>query len=89
MTNQACKALVPVASSEAPASDQSCCRIGVRSARSKWLMVAAAALAITGLITGSALFGFAAIAPILYLAPCLIMCGMCLFGMKKGQAASS
>lgn len=45
----------------------------------KWLMFAAVALLVLGLVTGSAVFGFAAIAPLLYALPCLAMCGMCLF----------
>lgn len=45
----------------------------------KWLMVAVGALLFVGLATGSTMFGFAAIAPLLYVLPCLAMCGMCLF----------
>ena len=46
--------------------------------RLMWLMIAGAALLVIGFATGSAVFGFAALAPILYAVPCLIMCGMCL-----------
>lgn len=50
-------------------------------------MVAAAVLLVVGLVTGSAVFGFAAVAPLLYALPCLVMCGMCLF--KHGGSATS
>lgn len=90
MTTRTSTSLVPVANYEAPAAKQGCCGTGSgTSSRSrKWLMLAAAALAVLGLVTGSLLLGFAAIAPLLYALPCLLMCGMCLFG-KKGQAASN
>jgi hypothetical protein len=50
-------------------------------------MGAAAALLVIGLVTGSAVFGFAAIAPLFYVLPCLVMCGMCLF-KQRGDAKS-
>ena len=87
MTTQASTALGPVADSEAAETSRGCCGTGQKSSRMKWLMIAAAALLVIGLVTGSAVLGFAAIAPLLYLLPCLAMCGMCLF--KHGGAAKS
>lgn len=56
-----------------------CCGSAQKSSGMKWLMVAVGALLFVGLATGSTMFGFAAIAPLLYVLPCLAMCGMCLF----------
>lgn len=87
MTVQTSTALVPVAGSMASETSEVSCGTGQKSGRMKWLMILAAALLVIGLITGSAGFGFAAIAPLLYALPCLIMCGMCLFkhgGTAKG-----
>ena len=85
MTTQSSTALVPVADARASETDQGCCGTGQKSSR-LWLMAAATFL-VLGLITGSAVFGFAALAPLLYALPCLAMCGMCLF--KHGGAAKS
>lgn len=87
MTTQTSTALVPVADAKASETSQGCCGTGQKSGRLKWLMVAAVALLVLGLVTGSAVFGFAAIAPLLYALPCLAMCGMCLF--KHGGTAKS
>ena len=87
MTAQTSTALVPVADARASETSQGCCGTGQKSGRTKWLMGAAAALLVVGLVTGSAVLGFAAIAPLLYVLPCLAMCGMCLF--KHGGTAQS
>lgn len=87
MTTQTSTALVPVADSTASETSRGCCGSDAKSGRMKWMMVAAAALLVIGLGTGSAVFGFAAIAPLLYVLPCLAMCGMCLF--KHGGSAKS
>ena len=87
MTMQTSTALVPVTDSKAAETDNGCCGSGRRGGRMKWVMGAAAALLAIGLVTGSAVFGFAAIAPLLYVLPCLAMCGMCLF--KQGGDAKS
>lgn len=85
MTTQTSTALVP--DSEASETSRSCCGSGQKGSRMKWLMIAVVALLVIGLVTGSAAFGFAAVAPILYVLPCLAMCGRCLF--KRGGAAQS
>ncbi|EKU72673.1 hypothetical protein FG91_03597 [Sphingopyxis sp. LC81] len=87
MTTQTSTALVPVADAKASETRQGCCETGQKGGRMKWLMFAAVALLVLGLVTGSAVFGFAAIAPLLYALPCLAMCGMCLF--KHGGTAKS
>lgn len=87
MTTQTSRALVPVADTKVPATSQRCCETGRTSSRMKWLMIAAAGLLVIGLVTGSAVLGFAAIAPLLYVLPCLAMCGMCLF--KHGGTAKT
>lgn len=84
MTTQA--SLVEVAPSELPKTSGGCC--GSRqSGRMKWFMFAAAVLLVIGLVTGSAIVGFAAVAPLLYVLPCLAMCGMCL--LKQRGAAKN
>ena len=55
--------------------------------RTKWLLVAAAVLAVAGLAIGSSLLGFAAMLPLLYVLPCLAMLGMCMKGNGKGGAS--
>lgn len=85
MTTRTSTALVPVAEFKAAETNNGCCGSGQKSGHIKWLMGAAAALLVIGLVTGSAVFGFAAIAPLLYVLPCLVMCGMCLF--KNGGDA--
>ena len=56
--------------------------------RTKWLLVAAAVLAVAGLALGSSLLGFAAMLPLLYVLPCLVMLGMCMKGNGKGGASN-
>lgn len=87
MTMHTSTARVPVADSTASETSRGCCGTGQTSGRMKWPMVAAAALLVIGLVTGSAMFGFAAMVPLLYVLPCLAMCGMCLF--KHGGTAKS
>lgn len=87
MTTQISTALVRVADSEAAETTGGCCAKGQTNSRMKWLIVAAAAMLVIALVTGSAVLGFAAIAPLLYVLPCLAMCGMCLF--KHGGTAHS
>ena len=87
MTTQTSTGTVPVASSNVSERDAGCCGTDPKSSRMKWLMVAAAGLLVMGLATGSAVLGFAAIAPLLYVLPCLLMCGMCL--LKHGGTATS
>ena len=53
-------------------------RRSLLAGRSKWLLLAAALLAVAALVLGSSLLGVAALLPLLYLLPCLIMVGMCM-----------
>lgn len=85
MTTQASS--VQLAQSELTKTSHGCCGSSQKSGRMKWLMAAAAVLLAIGLVTGSAILGFAAVAPLLYVLPCLAMCGMCL--LKQGGAAKS
>lgn len=56
------------------------------SGRNKWFLAAAGLLAIAALALGSALLGFAAILPLLFILPCLAMMTMCMRGHGKGGA---
>lgn len=46
--------------------------------QNKWLLIGAALLAAAGLVLGSSILGFAAILPLLYVLPCLLMAAMCM-----------
>lgn len=61
----------------------------VSSVRSKWLLVAAIVLAVAGLALGSSILGFAAILPLLFILPCLVMAVMCKKGHGKGGTSDS
>lgn len=87
MTTQTSTGFARVAGSEVSETSRGCCGSSEKSRRMKWLMLAAAAMLVIALALGSAVFGFAAIAPLLYALPCLAMCGMCLF--KHGGTAKS
>lgn len=90
MRSSTSTALVPVAPPTATATSQGCGGSGKgMTARSKWLLLSAAVLALAGVATGTAIFGFAAVLPLLYTLPCLIMVAICMFGMNKGGAANS
>lgn len=54
--------------------------------RKKWLLAAAVSLVVAGLALGSAVLGFAAILPLLFILPCL---AMCVTGMCKGSGDTS
>lgn len=56
--------------------------------RRKWLMVVSIGLALVGVALGSVWFGFAAILPLLYLVPCLLMVMMCMRGMNANGRPS-
>lgn len=49
-------------------------------------MIAAVALAAIGLAIGSTLVGIAAVLPLLYTLPCLLMLAMCMFGQGQSSA---
>lgn len=57
--------------------------------RTKWLLVAATVLAVAGVALGSAVLGLAAMLPLLYVLPCLVMLGMCMKGHGKGGASDA
>lgn len=86
MQNQTSTVIPSETNIEAPRSGGGCCG-GPKTGRMKLLIASGVALLVLGLISGSAILGFAAIAPLLYVLPCLVMCGMCLFmhgGAAKG-----
>jgi cystathionine beta-lyase family protein involved in aluminum resistance len=56
------------------------------SGRRKWFVIAAALIAAAAVAFGSALLGFAAVLPLLFLLPCLVMAAMCVRGHGKGGA---
>lgn len=56
--------------------------------RNKWFLVAAGLLAVAALALGSAVLGFAAILPLLYILPCAVMMAMCMKGHGKGGASN-
>lgn len=60
------------------------CGSGQGLARVKWAWMAAAALAATAVAVGSIWLGFAALVPLLYTLPCLLMVAMCM----KGKGAN-
>lgn len=57
--------------------------------RSKWFLVAAGLLAVAALVLGSAVLGFAAILPLLFILPCLVMAAMCMKGHGKAGSSES
>ena len=81
-------ALVPVGRPALPAASTagSCGSIASRRKQIPWLLVASIALAVAAALLGSALLGFAAVLPFLYLLPCLAMTAMCMKGMAKGKS---
>ena len=56
---------------------------GKVSAKSKWLILASVVLALGAAVFGSVWFGIAAVLPLLYIVPCLIMMGMCMKMMRR------
>jgi len=91
MTGSTSTALVPVRAMPEPAKrDRGCGR--KRSAiagRTNSLILTAVALASGGLALGSSVLGFAAILPLLYTLPCLVMLAMCMKRNGNGGAANS
>ena len=59
------------------------------SGRRKWFVIAAALIAAAAVAFGSALLGFAAVLPLLFILPCLVMAAMCMRGHGKGGAPVS
>jgi hypothetical protein len=53
------------------------------------LLVLAAAAGIAALASGGYWFGFAAIAPLLFLLPCAVMMAHCMKGMGNGESQCS
>ena len=91
MTGSTATALVPVRAMPEPAKRESGCgaKRSAMAGRTKWLILAAVALAAGGLALGSSVLGFAAILPLLYTLPCLLMVAMCMKGSGKGGSANS
>lgn len=56
--------------------------------RKKWLLFGAMLLAAAGLVLGSSILGFAAILPLLYVLPCLLMAAMCMRGQGGGSTSN-
>lgn len=86
MTSSTSAAPMPVPSGMAgEASDRrsGCSRTGNRT---KWLFAIAALLGLAGLAVGSIWLGFAAMLPLLYTLPCLLMLVMC---MRQGTGPTS
>lgn len=52
------------------------------SAKTKWLILTSVVLAMGAAVFGSVWFGIAAVLPLLYVLPCLIMMGMCMKMMR-------
>lgn len=52
-------------------------------AKTKWLILASVVLALGATVFGSVWFGIAAVLPLLYVLPCLVMMGMCMKGMRR------
>ena len=52
----------------------------------RWLLMAAVALAGAGLALGSGLLAASALLPLLYVLPCLLLMGMCMKAHGKGGA---
>lgn len=55
---------------------------GKISPTTKWLILASVVLALGAAVFGSVWFGVAAVLPLLYVVPCLIMIGMCMKMMR-------
>lgn len=78
MSSSTSAAPVPIPSGmEGEGSDRpsGCSRAGNRT---KWLLAIAALLGLAGLALGSMWLGFAAMLPLLYTLPCLLMLVMCM-----------
>ena len=56
--------------------------------RNKWFLAAAGLLAIAAVALGSIVLGFAAILPLLYILPCLVMMVMCMRGHGNGGTSN-
>ena len=70
---------------EAGSSGSSARGCGSSSGRAttKWLIIASVVLALGAAAFGSVWFGVAAVLPLLYVLPCLVMMGMCMKGMRR------
>lgn len=77
--------IAPVAPAAEPEKGTSGCGgKGLIAGRNTWLLIAAIVLAVAGLALGSSILGFAAILPLLFVLPCLVMAAMCMKGHAKG-----
>lgn len=91
MNEPASTALVPTAASAGTQQTaRACGQSGsLMSGRRKWFVVAAALIAAAAVAFGSAVLGFAAILPLLFLLPCLVMAAMCMKGHGNGNGATA
>ena len=80
--------IAPVAAAAEPEKGTSGCggKGSPMAGRNKWLLGAVIVLAVAGLAFGSSILGFAAILPLLFILPCLVMC---MKGHGKGGTADS
>jgi len=91
MNESTSTALVPLSADSSPSDKGSGCG-GQRSllaGRNKWFLIAAALLAVAALALGSAVLGLAAILPLLYILPCLVMVVMCMRMHGKSNDSGS
>ncbi len=84
-------ALVPVRDAHVVAARPQCADVsGGQRTRMKWAWIAAAILAVAGVALGSIWLGFAALVPLLYTLPCLVMIAICMKGRGgNGPSPSS
>lgn len=88
MNESTSTALVPLGGDTKPDGKGGGCG-GQRSlfaGRNKWFLIAAGLLALAALALGSAVLGLAALLPLLYILPCLVMVAMCMRMHGKSDA---
>lgn len=91
MNDPTSTALVPLGEASSAGEKAGGCG-GQRSllaGRNKWFLIAAALLAVAALAFGSAWLGLAALLPLLYILPCLVMVAMCMRMHGKSNDSGS
>ena len=90
MDGSTSNSIAPVAAAAAPEKGTSGCggKGSLMGGRNKWFLIGAALLAAAGLVLGSSILGFAAILPLLYILPCLVMAAMCMRGHGGGNTSN-
>lgn len=91
MDGSTSNSIAPVASATEPEKGTGGCggKGSLMAGRNTWLLIAAVVLAVGGLALGSSILGFAAILPLLFILPCLVMAVMCMKGHGKGGSSDS